>query len=175
MKVMIDWEYGEDIVSAFPLEELALFVLARENAPEHSEVSLAFVDDERMAELNGEFRGKEGPTDVLSFECDGLDDGFGQPPADMTGPQAVFELGDIVIAPDVAARQSVELGHSLEAEVSLLLVHGLLHLLGYDHIDDDEAEEMEARERALLAAWADAGHEEVRGVRDDTVRIRGEH
>ena len=59
--------------------------------------------------------------------------------------------------------------------MSLLLVHGLLHLMGYDHIEDDEAEEMEARERELLGLWADAGHEEVRGVRDDTIRVRGEH
>ena len=175
MQVMIDWEHGEDAVSAFPLEELALFVLEQEDAPANSEVSLAFVDDARMAKLNEEFRGKQGPTDVLSFECDGLDDEFDPAFEGFAGEDAVFELGDIIIAPDVAARQSVDFGHSLEAEVSLLLVHGLLHLLGYDHIEDDEAEEMEARERALLGAWADAGHGAVRGVRDDTIRVRGEH
>lgn len=173
MQILIDCAYGEDLVAPLPLEELALFVLEREDAPANAEVSLAFVDDARMAELNAEFRGKEGPTDVLSFECDGLDDDFGFAPADVA--DVPFELGDIIIAPDVAQRQSVEFGHSFEAEVSLLLVHGLLHLMGYDHIADDEAEEMEARERTLLGAWADAGHETVRGVHDDTIRARGEH
>ena len=169
MQILIDISHGEERLAGLPLEELALFVLEREEAPAASEVSLSFIDDARMAQLNEEFRGKTGPTDVLSFECDGLDaipDGADDVP---------FELGDVIIAPDVAQRQSTSFGHSFEAEVSLLLVHGLLHLMGYDHIDDDEAEEMEARERELLGAWADAGHEAVRGVRDDTIRVRGEH
>lgn len=175
MQVLVSYDYCEDVLSSLPLEDLALFVLNAESTPEQAEVSLSFVDDVRMAQLNEEFRGKDGPTDVLSFECDGLDDGF-DPFIDRLeeGPE-VFELGDIVIAPDVARRQSELYGHSFEAEVSLLLVHGLLHLLGYDHIEDDDAETMEARERELLGAWADAGHETVRGVRDDTVRVRGEH
>ncbi len=92
-------------------------------------------------------------TDVLSFECDNIDD-------DITaadGPSCpVYELGDIIVAPDVAARQSTEFGNSFEQEVSLLIVHGLLHLCGYDHIVDEEAEVMEARERELLTAWARA-------------------
>lgn len=173
MRILIDTAYGEDRLADLPLEELALFVLEREEAPANSEASLSFVDDERMAELNGQYRDKTGPTDVLSFECDGLDDDFDLMPAGIA--DIPYELGDVIIAPDVAQRQSVEFGHSFEAEVSLLLVHGLLHLLGYDHIEDDEAELMEERERALLGAWADAGHEAVRGVRDDTIRVRGEH
>lgn len=173
MQILIDISHGEERLAGLPLEELALFVLEREEAPATSEVSLSFIDDARMAQLNEEFRGKTGPTDVLSFECDGLDDGFDLIP---DGADDVpFELGDVIIAPDVAQRQSISFGHSFEAEVSLLLVHGLLHLMGYDHIDDDEAEQMEARERELLGAWADAGHEAVRGVRDDTIRVRGEH
>ena len=173
MQVLMDCSYGEELIAGLPLEELALFVLEDEGAPANSEVSLSFVDDTHMARLNGEFRGKTGPTDVLSFECDGLDDGFDALPEGVS--DVPFELGDVIIAPDVAQRQSIEFGHSFEAEMSLLLVHGLLHLLGYDHIDDEEAEEMEARERELLGAWADRGHESVRGVRDDTIRVRGEH
>ena len=173
MKVFVDWEYGKDRLGSFPLEELALFVLEREQAPANAEVSLAFVTNDDMAQLNAEYRGKSGPTDVLSFECDGLDDDFDVP----LGQEGcdIFELGDVIIAPDVAEAQSEEFGHSFEAELSLLLVHGLLHLLGYDHIEDGEAEEMEAKERELLGAWADAGHETVRGVRDDTLRVRGIH
>lgn len=173
MQILIDISHGEERIAGLPLEELALFVLEREEAPATSEASLSFIDDARMAQLNEEFRGKTGPTDVLSFECDGLDDGFD--PIPDGADDVPFELGDVIIAPDVAQRQSAAFGHSFEAEVSLLLVHGLLHLMGYDHIDDDEAEQMEARERELLGAWADAGHEAVRGVRDDTIRVRGEH
>ena len=169
MQILIDISHGEERLAGLPLEELALFVLKREEAPAASEVSLSFIDDARMAQLNEEFRGKTGPTDVLSFECDGFD------PIPDGSDDVPFELGDVIIAPDVAQRQSTSFGHSFEAEVSLLLVHGLLHLMGYDHIDDDEAEVMEARERELLGAWADAGHEAVRGVRDDTIRVRGEH
>ena len=173
MNVLVDWGYGAGTIDSFPLVELACFVLEHENAPLNSEVSLAFVENERIAELNESYRGKAGPTDVLSFECDGLDDEFG---FDFSAdPDMPFELGDVIIAPDVARRQSAEFGHSFEAEVSLLLVHGLLHLLGYDHIEDDEAEEMEARERELLSEWADLGHDAVRGVRDDAIRVRGEH
>lgn len=173
MEILVDIQHGAETIQHVAVEELATFVLTEEGAPDISEVSIAFIDDDEMARLNAEFRGKEGPTDVLSFECDGDDEDFDLEFAAVQG--IVYELGDIIIAPDVAQRQSVEFGHSVEAEVSLLLVHGLLHLMGYDHIEDDEAEEMEARERELLGLWADAGHEEVRGVRDDTIRVRGEH
>ena len=66
----------------------------------------------------------------------------------------VFELGDVIIAPDVASRQMREFGTTFEEEISLLLVHGLLHLCGYDHIEDDEAEVMEKREAEILEAWS---------------------
>lgn len=173
VEILVDIQHGSEAIQHVPVEQLAAFVLKQEDAPEISEVSISFVNDDEMARLNAEFRGKEGPTDVLSFECDGEDEDFDFELAVSQG--IAYELGDVIIAPDVAQRQSVEFGHSVEAEVSLLLVHGLLHLMGYDHIDDDEAEEMEARERELLGLWADAGNEEVRGVRDDTIRVRGDH
>lgn len=175
MQVLVSYDHGEELLGSMPLEELALFALREEGAPEQSEMSLSFVDDDQMADLNNRFRGKEGPTDVLSFECDGIDDAFDDAMGIPLSEEEVFELGDVIIAPDVAQRQGSGFGHSLEAEVSLLVVHGILHLLGYDHIEDDDAEEMEARERAILGAWADAGHDTVRGVCDDTVRVRGEH
>ena len=116
------------------------------------EVDVLFTDDEGIHAINLEQRGVDRPTDVLSFECDNIDD-------DITaadGPSCpVYELGDIIVAPDVAARQSTEFGNSFEQEGSLLIVHGLLHLCGYDHIVDEEAEVMEARERELLTAWTE--------------------
>ena len=150
MQILIDISHGEERLAGLPLEELALFVLKREEAPAASEVSLSFIDDARMAQLNEEFRGKTGPTDVLSFECDGLDDGFD--PIPDGADDVPFELGDVIIAPDVAQRQSTSFGHSFEAEVSLLLVHGLLHLMGYDHMTEAEKPVMRAMEEKALAS-----------------------
>ena len=138
MDILITFTYGEEELAEMPLASLAQFVLKSEGKPANTEVSISFVD--------------EGPTDVLSFECDNIAD-------DMTaadGPACpIYELGDIIIAPDVAARQAEEYGNSFEQEISLLLVHGLLHLCGYDHIQDDEAEVMEGREKELLTAWSE--------------------
>jgi probable rRNA maturation factor len=128
-------------------EHLASFVLRMEEAPDSVELSLSLVDTDEIARLNEAYRGIEGPTDVLSFECD-------EPmPVESDEPIAI---GDVVIAPEVAESQAAELGTTVEAELDLLLVHGVLHLLGYDHVADDDAAVMQARERTLLAAWTDA-------------------
>lgn len=129
-------------------ERLAAFVLRMEEAPDAVELSVALVDTAEIARLNESYRGVEGPTDVLSFECD-------EPcPVESDEPIAI---GDVVIAPEVAAAQAIELGTTIESELDLLLIHGVLHLLGYDHIADEDAVVMQAREKVLLAAWADAG------------------
>lgn len=149
MEILVDCRYRAEDIENLPVEELCCFVLNEEGKPEVSEVSVSFVDDDEIAELNEAYRGKVGPTDVLSFECDNLDDemsGFGF-------EEDIYELGDIIIAVDVAERQTKEFGTTFEEEITLLLVHGLLHLCGYDHIEDDEAEVMEAREAELIAAW----------------------
>ena len=128
-------------------ERLAVFALRMEEAPDAVELSVALVGEDEIAHLNSTYRGVEGPTDVLSFECDEPE------PVDSDEPIAI---GDVVIAPDVALRQASELGTTVEAELDLLLVHGVLHLLGYDHEMDEDAAAMQARERAVLAAWANA-------------------
>jgi probable rRNA maturation factor len=133
-------------LSAF--ERLAAFVLDREEAPQNSELSIAIVDLDEMSQLNEQYRGKTGPTDVLSFECDDL--------CAVAEPDEPVTIGDVVIAPEVAEAQAEEYGHTVEEELNLLLVHGVLHLLGYDHIEDSDAEAMQARERALLTAWVAA-------------------
>ena len=127
---------------------LAEFVLDREEAPVYTELSIAIVDLAEMTQLNTQYRGKEGPTDVLSFECDDLC---------AAEPDEPVTLGDVVIAPEVAEGQAEEYGHTVEQELNLLLVHGVLHLLGYDHEQDSDASVMQARERALLVAWDAAG------------------
>ena len=151
MDIQINYDYRREDLEPLPLEELTRFVLAREDKPFNTEVSISFVTDEAIAELNERYRHKEGPTDVLSFECDGVDDDLS---AMTLAEDPVYELGDVIIAPDVAARQTREFGTSFEEEISLLLVHGLLHLCGYDHIADDEAEVMEKREAEILEAWS---------------------
>jgi probable rRNA maturation factor len=125
-------------------ERLALFVLSMEGVPEMTELSIALVDEDEMAHLNVQYRGIEGPTDVLSFGCD--------EPCPTPGDEPIT-LGDVVIAPMVAERQAAELGHSVERELDVLLVHGVLHLLGYDHEAEDDAGAMAAREAALLEAY----------------------
>jgi probable rRNA maturation factor len=130
-------------------ERLAAFVLDREEAPAYAELSIAVVDLMEMSQLNERYRGTPGPTDVLSFECDDL--------CVATDPDEPVTIGDVVIAPEVAETQAEEYGHTVEEELNLLLVHGVLHLLGYDHEADSDATVMQARERALLTAWAAAG------------------
>ena len=127
-------------------ERLAAFALEREEAPDAVELSIALVSLAEMTELNGRYREKEGPTDVLSFPCDD--------PCAVVEPGEPVALGDVVIAPEVAEAQAAEYGHSVEEELNLLLVHGVLHLLGYNHESDEDAAVMQARERAVLQAWA---------------------
>ena len=136
--VMHDVLIEEDEVRA-----IAAHVLASEGVAREVEISLSYVDEDEMHELNHEWRGIDRTTDVLSFECDSAFDA--DIPADET-----LELGDIILAPQVISRQAPGFGNSPADECRLMLVHGMLHLLGYDHIEDDEAEVMEAREDAIL-------------------------
>jgi probable rRNA maturation factor len=122
------------------------------------EVSLIFADEATIATLNARFMGKEGPTDVLSFPIDDepqpggrMPDSGGTGPGDPPEPEMPVLVGDVVICPAVAARNAPIHEVSVDDELALLCVHGVLHLLGWDHEDDAEAEAMEARERDLLA------------------------
>lgn len=114
------------------------------------ELGLRFVDPRAMAELNSSHMGSPGPTDVLAFPIDGTG-GSGHV------PEQVPLLGDVVVCPAYAAEQApahAGAGHdgSLGDELALLVVHGVLHVLGYDHQSDSDATVMQARERQLLAA-----------------------
>lgn len=118
-------------------------VLAEEHVAVPWEVGLAFVAADEMAALNSAHRGIDRPTDVLAF---GADDG--------SAPRAEEEprlVGDVVICPSVAASNAAAHGKSVDDELALLVVHGALHLLGYDHVGDADAEKMEGREQGLLA------------------------
>ncbi|KAA9395030.1 rRNA maturation RNase YbeY [Kocuria coralli] len=110
------------------------------------ELSIALVDEEEMARLHMEWMDLPGPTDVLSFPMDELSAGTAETPADGT-------LGDIVLCPPVAARQAQAAGHSTEDEFFLLTVHGILHLLGHDHAEDQERQVMFDLQRDLLTSF----------------------
>ncbi len=126
--------------------QLAEFVLDREDAPKEGELSIAIISVEEMTDLNLNYRDKEGPTDVLAFPCDD--------PCPL-GADEPLTLGDVVISPEVAADQAAELGHTIEEELNLLLVHGILHILGYEHDSEEGAGAMQAREKMLLEAYAE--------------------
>ena len=106
------------------------------------ELSLVFTDDAAIKEINAEWRGKDKPTNVLSFPA------FPLEPGKMPGPM----LGDIVIARETVEREAVDLDKSFDDHLTHLLVHGFLHLFGYDHMQTDDAERMEALETRILAA-----------------------
>ncbi len=137
---------------------LTRLVLADERAPADAELSLIFVDEDAIADLNGRFLGGDGPTDVLAFPIDDdhvpsgrqPDVGGRGPgsPTDPTDPPVV--LGDVVVCPVVAQRQAPDHAGTLDDELALLVVHGVLHLLNYDHAEEREAETMQRRERELL-------------------------
>lgn len=105
------------------------------------EVSLVFTNDAAIKEINAEWRGKDKPTNVLSFPA------FPLEPGGMPGPM----LGDIVVARETVEREAVDLDKTFDDHLTHLLVHGFLHLFGYDHIETEEAEEMEALETSILA------------------------
>lgn len=134
-------------VDSVPLRFLAERVLSDEGYPALSDVSVILVTDDVMAEYNSRFLGRTGPTDVLAFPLEDLRPGR-PPKLDVDGPPV--HLGDVVIAPAYVGRQSEVHGTSVAEEMSLMLVHGVLHLMGFDHEQDDEAEAMEERERRIL-------------------------
>jgi probable rRNA maturation factor len=113
--------------------------LVRRYRLKNPDLLLAFVDDRRIRRLNLEFRGKDKPTDVLSF------------PVGARGPDGRYFLGDIIVSVPRAAAQAARKGHGLERELEILVIHGLLHLVGYRHFRGMEAEEARVR-RLFLGA-----------------------
>lgn len=120
---------------------LARHALAHENVDEGAELSLLFVEPGHIKKLNQRFAGDDHATDVLAFPMMEDDD------------EGTLMLGDVVICPEIAERNARELGHALDAELATLVVHGMLHLLGYDHQREDDKEKMDARSRAILSSF----------------------
>ena len=112
-------------------------------AVQRGQLDLIFVDPDEMAELNEAHMGHDGPTDVLSFPLDSEDDV-------LDGPMPLH-LGDVVVCPEVAERQAPEHCGTVDAELSLLVIHGVLHILGHDHAEPEETAVMQDRERHHLS------------------------
>lgn len=148
MSIEVSNESGLDVSEA-ELISVARFVIKKMNVNPGAELSMVLLDLAAMADLHMRWMDLPGPTDVMSFPMDELEPG-GRPDAPEPGPSM---LGDIVLCPQFAAEQAAAAGHSLGHELALLTVHGVLHLLGYDHAEPDEEKEMFALQRELLEEW----------------------
>ena len=146
MTIEINNESAIDVAEE-RLHELARFVLADLNVHPDTDVAILIVDEDAMTRLHEQWMGEPGPTDVLSFPMDELRPG--RPDA----PTPAGLLGDIVICPQVAATQAEAAGHDVHTEMLVLLTHGLLHLLGFDHAEPTEEHEMFALQQRLLSTY----------------------
>ncbi len=129
------------------LARLSRFVMDRMRVHPMAELCIKAVDEPTIEQLNEQWMAQQGPTDVLAFPMDELRPGL----VDEEPAEGV--LGDLVLCPAVAERQGSEAGHGTGAELELLTVHGILHLLGYDHAEPEEHQEMFGLQDRLLAAW----------------------
>lgn len=138
MNIMIKEEFAHGIDESLLIRTVQA-VLTHEGKAEQTDLSIVIDDDDRLQELNSQFLGIDSPTDVLSFPSGEIDPESGEP-----------YLGDIIISFPRAMAQATEAGHSPLAEVQLLLVHGVLHLLGYDHAENEEKEAMWEAQNTIL-------------------------
>jgi probable rRNA maturation factor len=145
IEIDITVESGEWTDGAEALAEAAVrAALAKTSpSPEQGEVSVVLADDAFVQKLNKEYRGKDAPTNVLSFHQ--------FEPEELKAQRGYVALGDIIVAYETVAREAAAQNKRFEDHLTHLFIHGTLHLLGYDHIDDDEAEVMEALEIKILA------------------------
>lgn len=148
MEIIIDKEIDKPLENYFDFDinelsyEIIKEALVLENIPENVEVSILIVDNEQIKELNSKHRKKDTPTDVLSFplltEFDNLID------------EDIIYLGDIVISAERAMEQAKEYGHSFKREIGFLIAHSILHLLGYDHMTDEDERHMIEKQNEIL-------------------------
>jgi len=130
------------------LVDLAAFALQELHVDKRAELEISLVDEAEMTRLHEEWMDESGPTDVLSFPMDEL-----RPNEISKNNEVPVVLGDVVICPDVARKQGDAAGHGLEQELRILLVHGILHLLGFDHVEPAEEVEMFALQSKIVQDW----------------------
>jgi probable rRNA maturation factor len=154
MEILLDNPQSEvDIDEYLPqMEALAEHVLVAEGVDSSAELSIIFVDEEEIRELNARYRGEDFSTDVLSFSM--LEDS-----GELVNPDRELPLllGDVVVCPKIAARHAEKYKRTLAEELYLLVVHGIMHLLGYNHRTTSQVSAMRAREKELLAGFLKSG------------------
>lgn len=131
------------------VENLLQFAAEREGVQDQAEVSVTIVTNEDIQQINKEYRGKDTPTDVISFALEEE----GEDEVEIVGVEMPPVLGDIIISADRTREQAEEYNHSFKRELGFLAVHGFLHLLGYDHMTKEEEEEMFTKQKDLLDAY----------------------
>ncbi len=131
------------------VEKLIQHAAQVEGIEEGSEVSITFVTNEAIHEINREYRDKDQPTDVISFAMEEMGEGE----VAIVGEGIPRILGDIIISTDRTREQAEEYGHSFERELGFLAVHGFLHLLGYDHMTDEDEKEMFGKQDEILQSY----------------------
>lgn len=155
MSIDIVDESTKSWVDAHRINLLITFVLGQLRLDPDCTVSVACVDEDRMAQLHQQWMDEPGPTDVMSFPMDEMRPG----PVDGPAPKGI--LGDIVLCPAFAERQAIAAGHAREDEMDLLVIHGMLHLVGFDHAEPQEYQVMFDIQGEMLEDWRAMG----RGVR----------
>jgi probable rRNA maturation factor len=128
------------------IERIINFAAKKEKIVEQTEVSVTFVSNDRIQEINREYRDKDAPTDVISFAMEELGEGE----VELVGEGMPRILGDIIISVPKAKEQAEEYGHSFLRELGFLAVHGFLHLLGYDHMTKEDEEKMFTLQKEIL-------------------------
>ncbi|MCM3122454.1 rRNA maturation RNase YbeY [Mesobacillus sp. AQ2] len=131
------------------IEKLLNHAAVNENVQDGSELSVTFVSNERIQEINREYRDKDRPTDVISFALEEMGEGE----LEIVGEDIPRILGDIIISIPKAREQAEEYNHSFMRELGFLTVHGFLHLLGYDHMNENDEKQMFDRQRELLEGY----------------------
>ena len=156
-EILVENEQDKIAVTQELIKQIELIidkVLKVENFPHNVEISITFVDNERIKEINREHRDKDSETDVLSFPMLEYDEAYNiisdYEAGDYDFDNDMLLLGDIVISLEKAIQQAEEYGHSFEREVGFLTVHSMYHLLGYDHEEDEEAQIMREKEEKIL-------------------------
>jgi len=149
IEISVEEEF-RGVVDGGWVKKIVRQILKAEGVAPAYEVSLVFTDSETVQRLNRDYRGIDETTDVLAFYMlpqKGADSFFALP------PDGVTRLGEVLISYPQALAQAKEQGHSLERELALLVIHGILHLLGYDHEEPEEEHKMRERERELLERY----------------------
>ncbi|ANB58396.1 putative rRNA maturation factor YbeY [Anoxybacillus sp. B7M1] len=152
MALHIDWLDETNEVTDEQMEVIAKllnYAADVEQIPDEAEVSISFVDNEQIRMINREYRGKDQPTDVISFALEEMGEGE----TEIIGLDAPPVLGDIIISVPKAQEQAKEYGHSFMRELGFLAVHGFLHLLGYDHETEEDEKEMFAKQEQILEQY----------------------